>query len=206
LKWARQGVVATVKNGEVIQVIQARVADASFQNLHIIPMGADKVFIHSLTTEDVMINFNGARQFFYHLFSSIMRWDNEILPIQRGVWVCLYGIPLNAWNMEFFKLYVLDYDRLLCMHDISLERDKFDYARVLIVTSSLEVLNRTIFLLVDDTLMEIKVIKESGFNIGEDTCLYEEGVTHEESPEVEQEYSEDEHVEVLVEKLAGTIT
>ncbi|MCI31570.1 sulfate transporter, partial [Trifolium medium] len=69
VNWARQGVVATVKNGEVISVVQARIADAEFQNFHIIPLGADKVFIHSLSAEDVMINFNVARQFFDHFFS-----------------------------------------------------------------------------------------------------------------------------------------
>ncbi|MCI05464.1 sulfate transporter [Trifolium medium] len=60
VKWARRGVVATVKNGEVILVVQTMIADAEFQNLHIIPLGADKVFIHSLSAEDVMINFNVA--------------------------------------------------------------------------------------------------------------------------------------------------
>ncbi|MCI36497.1 DUF4283 domain protein, partial [Trifolium medium] len=55
----------------------------------------------------------------------------------------------------------------------------FDFARVLIATSSLEVLNVTEKLLVDDVLVEVKLVEEWGFNIGEDACLFEEEhVTH----------------------------
>ncbi|MCI01589.1 sulfate transporter [Trifolium medium] len=131
VKWARQGVVATVKYGEAIPVVQAQIADAGFQNLHIIPLGADKVFIHSLSAEDVMINFNGARPFFDHFFSSIVRWDKELLPIQRVAWVRLYGTSLHAWSVDFFKLCVLDCGRYLRTDEFSLEKDRFDYVRVL---------------------------------------------------------------------------
>jgi hypothetical protein len=40
-----------------------------------------------------------------------------------------YGVPLHAWNIEFFKLCVLDCGRLLRVDDMTLDRDRFDYAR-----------------------------------------------------------------------------
>ncbi|MCI82036.1 sulfate transporter, partial [Trifolium medium] len=52
--------------------------------------------------------------------------------------------------------------------------ERFDYARVLIATSSLEVLNVVDTLLVDGVLCEVKMLEERGFNIGEDACLFEE--------------------------------
>jgi hypothetical protein len=91
-----------------------------------------------------MINFNMARPFFDHIFSSIVRWDQETLPFQRGAWVRLYGVPLHAWNTEFFKLCAFACGRYLRTDEGSLERDRFDYARVLIATSSLEVINMQI--------------------------------------------------------------
>ena len=49
LNWARKGLIGTVRNGEAILVIQNRVEDAGFRDVGIIPLGADKVFIHSLS-------------------------------------------------------------------------------------------------------------------------------------------------------------
>ena len=51
LKWARNGVVASVVNGEVISVVQNRIEDAGFTDLDIIPIGVDKVFIQSLSDQ-----------------------------------------------------------------------------------------------------------------------------------------------------------
>lgn len=54
LLWARKGVVAAVLNGEVIPVIQTRIADAGFDDLDIILLGANKVFIRYISNADVM--------------------------------------------------------------------------------------------------------------------------------------------------------
>lgn len=38
----------------------------------------------------------GARDFFDHIFSNIVRWEKQSVPFQRGAWLRLYGIPLHA--------------------------------------------------------------------------------------------------------------
>jgi hypothetical protein len=45
VQWAKNGLVATVINGEAIPVVQNRITDAGFKDLVVTPMGADKVFI-----------------------------------------------------------------------------------------------------------------------------------------------------------------
>jgi len=69
LKWAGKGVVATVINGEAISLVQQRIKDIGFKDLDIIPMGADKVFIHSLSEEAVISIIDRANHFFHHFFS-----------------------------------------------------------------------------------------------------------------------------------------
>lgn len=44
LDWARKGVIVSVLNGEAIPIIQTCKEDAGFDDLDIIPVGADKVF------------------------------------------------------------------------------------------------------------------------------------------------------------------
>ncbi|GAU32086.1 hypothetical protein TSUD_53540 [Trifolium subterraneum] len=138
VKWARLGVVATVQKVEAITVVQARIVDAGFQNLHIIP----------------------------------------------------------------------DCGRFLRVDECTLERDMFDYARVLVATSSVEVHNFTANILVDEVLAEIKLLEEWGYNLGEDACLAEEEDKQEQMSEHAGEHNGHEltnHVDMLVENLADEI-
>lgn len=61
--------VTTVINGEVVLVVQNKIEDARFKELDIIPLGTDKVFIHSVSESDVITIFDGAKEFFKHFFS-----------------------------------------------------------------------------------------------------------------------------------------
>jgi hypothetical protein len=115
----------------------------------------------------------GARVFFDHIFSNIVRWDKQLVPFQRAAWFRLYGIPLHTWNEQIFKLCVLDCGRFLRTDCCSMDRERFDYARILIVTSSLEVVNCVEKIVVDGEVVEIRIIEEYGFNIGDDVCLYD---------------------------------
>jgi hypothetical protein len=102
----------------------------------------------------------------------------------------------------------MDCGRFLRTDDCSLEKDRFDYARVLVATSSLEVINVSDKILVDNSLVEVKVLEEWGFNIREHACLFEEGDNYESNSEYVEDHGDDHHreqVEVLVEKITDAL-
>ncbi|GAU49838.1 hypothetical protein TSUD_408070 [Trifolium subterraneum] len=150
--------------------------DAGFNELVLIPMGADKV-----------------------------RWDKNVLPYHRGAWVRFYGIPLHAWNVEFFKLCVLECGRFLRADICSADKEKHDFAQVLIATSDLEIVKRVENVLVDETLVEIKILEEWGYALGEDTCLFEEESGTKEAQSDNEEGPDDpearRNVDILIENL-----
>jgi len=178
LAWAVKGVVVSVLNGDAIPVLQRRIFDAGFVNLVIIPLGADKVFLRSLDDVDVTVALSEASEFFHNFFSKPVRWNKDTLVRERGAWVRIYGVPLHAWNFEFFKLCVYDCGRLLKVDDITLDRDRFDYARVLVSTSSLDIIKSVANVMVDGVLFEFKIIEEWGFAVGEDACLFDDEESH----------------------------
>jgi hypothetical protein len=105
------------------------------------------------------------------------------IPIKKciqGAWVRIYGVPLHAWNQEFFKLCVYDCGRFMRMDDLTMQKARFDFARILISTKSLEVLNTSAKVLVDGDSLEFKIIEEWGLALGEDACLGDEEVINEE--------------------------
>ncbi|MCH90475.1 sulfate transporter, partial [Trifolium medium] len=203
--WAHNGIVATIINGEAIPVVQNRITDAGFNDLVLIPMGADKVFVRNSEGVDAMSIISRAKEFFQLVFSNWMRWEKNALPYQRGAWVRLYGVPLHAWNVQFFKLCVFDCGRFLRADSCSADKDRLDFARVLIATSSLDIIKRVKTVLVDGTLVEIKIVEEWGYALGEDTCLFEE----ESESEASQSDQEEDHadpdarrsVDMLVDKM-----
>jgi len=71
-----------------------------------------------------------------------------------------YGIPLHAWNVSFFKLCVFYCGRFLRVDNSTIAKDGFNYARILLATSSLKVINTTKKLLVDGVMVELKIIEE----------------------------------------------
>jgi len=85
--------------------------------------------------------------------------------------VRIYGVPIHAWNTNFFKLCVLDCGRLLRMDESALEKERLDFARVLIATSSLEVINTKATIVVDGVVLVFKIIEEWDYELGEDACL-----------------------------------
>ncbi|WJX94029.1 hypothetical protein P8452_75494 [Trifolium repens] len=174
VQWAQNGIVATVINGEAVPMVQNRIVDAGFNDLVITPMGADKVFIRCTEGGDAMSVVGGAEEFFKLIFSNWTRWDKDGRPYQRGAWVRLYGVPLNAWNVDFFKLCVFDCGRFLRADSCSAGKDRLDFARVLIATSELDIVTTTERVLVDGVMEEIRIVEEWGYAMGEDTCLFEE--------------------------------
>jgi hypothetical protein len=141
LSWATKGMVVSILNGDAIPVLQRRIFDAGFDKLVIIPLGANKVLLRTLDDSDVSILLSEAVEFFDNFYLKPVRWRKDMLIRERGAWVRIYGVPLHAWNYDFFKLCVMDCGRLLKIDDITMDRDRFDYARILLSTSSLEIIN-----------------------------------------------------------------
>ncbi|MCI16992.1 DUF4283 domain protein, partial [Trifolium medium] len=72
------------------------------------------------------------------------------------------------------KLCVLDCGRFLRVDSCSADKDRLDFARVLIATPVLDIIQRVETVLVDGILVEIKIVEEWGYAMGEDTCLFED--------------------------------
>lgn len=69
--WAGKGMVVTVLNGVAIPLLQRQIYDAGFENLVIIPLGADKVLLRLEDEGDVSI-FCRKLLIFLTIFSQIL--------------------------------------------------------------------------------------------------------------------------------------
>ncbi|GAU30400.1 hypothetical protein TSUD_364460 [Trifolium subterraneum] len=110
---------------------------------------------------------------------------------------------------DFFTLVFSNWMRFLRADSVSVDRDRLDFARVLIATPELEIIKRVENILVDGSLSEIKIVEEWGYSLGDDTCLFEEESDVEGSGtdnEVEHINRDNRHdVDLVVEKLVNEL-
>lgn len=189
-KWAASGLVATIVLGETTSSIQQRLVDTGFNLVEVIPMGGDRIFLRTRNNEDIWEVFNEALDFFSMFLSEVHKWSPEAFCYERGAWLRVYGTPAHAWNTEFFKLCVSRCGKYVRADECTVDRGRIDFARILITTSSLEVLNMTTVVLVDGCQYTIKLLEEWGCNLAEDAFLTEEEVDSKHNDEVSQPFED----------------
>lgn len=91
-------------------------------------------------------------------------------------------------------------------YDLHLSISKIEYMKCkwLYTTSSLNIINADIDILVDDMLVKIKVVEEWEFSIGEDVCLFKEDSSCDgsEGLDVHEDYIGKNEAEILVNDMA----
>lgn len=166
--------VSLVLEGESSLAIQQKVDDAGFPNVVVTQLGGDCVFIHCNNGEDTWKVFDDAVHFFGMLFTTVRKWMPSEVKYERGAWLRIYGVPIHAWTEDFFRLCVLDTGRFLHIDDCTVDKARLDYARVLVSTTQIEIVNKTAEFLIDNCNYVIKLVEEWGCNLGEDAFMTEE--------------------------------
>lgn len=132
-----------------------------------------------------------------------------MMPFRRGAWLRVYGIPIHAWNESFFKLCILECGSYLRSDNCSMTRQRLDYARVLVSTTLFEVINVSEQISIEGVLVEIKIIEEWGFSLGEDACLSDDDgksvVSCPDNAELHEDMDINNNVDILVEKIVKDV-
>lgn len=81
--------------------------------------------------------------------------DNE-----RLTWIRCYGIPIHAWNVEFFTK-LSEYVGVYLNSDDNTENKRsLDVARLLVRTQATENVNRVVQVLINNIKFNIKVVED----------------------------------------------
>jgi len=204
--WANAGMVASVISGDSSLHIQQQFDDAGFNNVIVTPMGSDRAFLHCSNKADIWQVFNDAIDFFGMLFANVHKWTLNDIQYERGAWLRLYGTPAHAWNEMFSKLCATTCGRFIKADECTVDKGRLDFARILILTSSLEIVNNSTELLIDGIRHTIKLVEEWGSSLGEDAFLSEEEVEARSEQSVDRNFVHDmEEVQGEVNELVNDL-
>jgi hypothetical protein len=123
-------------------------------------MGGEKVFLYCSDGGDILEVFNDAVHFFGVLFADVQKWSTSEVRYERGAWVRVYGVPIHAWNEDFFRLFVSSMGRFIHADECTVDKARLDFARILISTSNIEIVNTSHLFCIDGCNFPIKLVEE----------------------------------------------
>ncbi|MCH91686.1 DUF4283 domain protein, partial [Trifolium medium] len=129
-------------------------------------MGGRKVFIQLTEDEDLWALIKDADDYFNHWFVKIREWSPTEVSVERVAWIRIYGIPAHVWKEDFFKMIVESFGELLMLDDDTSHRRRFDFARVLIKTSSSYFINQLEKVKIDNNFFVLRFLEELEYNQG----------------------------------------
>lgn len=160
MSWLNKCYVGFVHNPNAVYLLQDRLIDEGIFTFKVTPMGGDLVLIKP-TEGEVFEDFvKDYEDLIETWFYDVRGWSPEMVAKEREAWIRCQGVPLHAWNSQFFEQIVGCLGSFISMDSGSMNGSSFDMARVMIRTSSWEVINRVIKVRINGLFYNIRLIEE----------------------------------------------
>jgi hypothetical protein len=160
LRKLNQSFVGTLKNGFSAENIQVVIDMEGFQSVKATLLGFDKVLLSSCIEDGVAGALQADRTWWDDKFLEIVKWNPKLKTEGRRIWVRIFGIPLHTWGWDCFQRIVNSFGRLVSLDVQTENQSRLDVARVQVVVSTWDFLNKSVAIIVGSDLFEIKVVEE----------------------------------------------
>lgn len=131
-----------------------------FRKLLLLPWAVIEFFLIALITK-IFGNFLMEHLIFFGmLFSNIHKWSATKVKYERGTWLQVYGVPIQAWNDAFFRLCVIEISRFIRADECTVDKGRLDFARILVSTPHIEIVNISSEIIIDGSNFVIKLVEE----------------------------------------------
>lgn len=93
-------------------------------------------------------------------FYDIKPWSPGDVACEREAWVRCQGVPLHGWSSQFLELLVIRLGRFVSLDTNTMNLKRLDMARVLIRTSSWEVINQLVKVRINGSFYNIRLLEK----------------------------------------------
>ncbi|KAJ4823313.1 hypothetical protein Tsubulata_026619 [Turnera subulata] len=142
--WLNRCILGVLKNPIPLSSLTTLVASSLSKDVDVIPMGGVSYLIKFSSTEDIVDAINSKPEAINHLFSEFRPWKVGDFAFNRLCWVLFRGIPPHVWNEEFFKVIASKVGTMVDYSPETKPGTRLDVAEVLILTSNVGSIDRTL--------------------------------------------------------------
>jgi hypothetical protein len=115
--------------------IQNAFHSQGYFGVKVTPLGANLALLEGQEEGEVEALLEDARDWLDQWFSEIRPWTPKDVDLERIVWLRIFGIPVHAWNDEFFAQITKPWGTFMHADDVTSKKLSMDVARLLIRTS-----------------------------------------------------------------------
>jgi hypothetical protein len=94
-------------------------------------------------------------------FVDIRPWSPDDIDVERTIWLRIYGVPIHAWNHNFFMQIVKPWGTFINADDGTKKKTTMDVARLMIRTSCQQVVDEFIDVKINGKIYHLRVLEDS---------------------------------------------
>ncbi|MCH84931.1 DUF4283 domain protein [Trifolium medium] len=127
----------------------------------ITPLGANLVLLEEQEEGEIKALMEDAGGWLEQWFKEIRSWSTGDVDNERLVWLRVYGIPVHAWNDNFFTLISQPFGTFLNTDESTSKKLTMDVARIMIRTPGLKAVDDFLSVKINDELFQLRIIEDS---------------------------------------------
>jgi hypothetical protein len=125
------------------------------------PLGANLALLEGQEEGEVEALLADAKDWLDQWFKEIRPWNTKDIDSERIVWIRLFGVPVHAWNDDFFKQVTKPWGIFMKSDNVTSKKLTMDVARVLIRTSCQKPVDEFIDVKVNGEIFHLRVLEDS---------------------------------------------
>lgn len=151
--------------GQVVEsgmsyALQEQLNKQGFFGVKATPLGANLVLLEAEDDEAIPNLINDAKDWVGDWLDEIRSWCPREIDNERVVWLRCFGVPVHAWNDNFFSYLVSGIGSFVCVDDITARKECLDVARILVKTKVHDLVSRIVKVEINGDIFSIKMTEE----------------------------------------------
>ncbi|XP_058782131.1 uncharacterized protein LOC131656419 [Vicia villosa] len=110
--------------------IEQRIERSGFFAIKAIPLGATKCLLEEREEGALGDFIKEGKEWWQDWFSDVSVWKEDSFDHFRTVWIRIWGVPVVAWNSEFFQSLAKEWGTLVCVDEATANRSSMEMARL----------------------------------------------------------------------------
>lgn len=133
-EWLCNSAVVTCKVQSDVLLMKSILNDTNVRFDSVSLLGDNRVLV-TFATKQLLDDFVTSKDSFSEFFNSVEYWStSQVQSVKRFVWINVIGIPLQFWNLDFFKVIGAACGKFISLAEPTISRRRLDVASLLIST------------------------------------------------------------------------
>ncbi|GLU22241.1 hypothetical protein SLE2022_383310 [Rubroshorea leprosula] len=162
--WLEGCYVGKVHSVEMVRNLQEKFYMEGYFSCRIRAMGGKLVLLDCDDKEELKDLVEMASDWLEQWFEEVSPWTPEKVASERFVWIRCQGVPLNAWNSEFFAEMSCAWGKFIYVDDSTSQKRRFDIGRFLISTPIMGTISVRRSIRINGSIYNIKFTEEEFTN------------------------------------------